>query len=193
MRRTTKYKAVRTLLAMELEETVPDLDEEASVQPSSGDTHPNDFDTRLVRPRNLFNSGRRSDCDISRHDRPLNIDNSGRQSNCDISRYDRPLCINSTGRQCSDLRDEEGDSMNDASITNDLANDNDIMHIVDVGEAEIDTRRKSNVSSLCSNANGSTRESRPRIPSSGRRSIVNFDNTWCDHRSQPDCSGRRSP
>ena len=106
-RRTTKYKAVRTLLALELDEMVPDgpvVDAKASVQPSSGDIHSNiDSDTRPVWPHNACSSGRRSECELSRQDRPLYIDNSGRRSDGDLSWLDRPLYKENSGRRSGDL------------------------------------------------------------------------------------------
>ena len=167
----------------------PAVGAEGSVQPSSVDSHPNNS-SRLDRPRYTDNSGRRSICDLSRLVRPRSPDDSGRRSNDDFSRYDRPRVTNSTGRQCPDLLGEEGGNMDDEPNTSVSSRDNNDLHVVDVGDDEINTPRK-NDSSLCGNANVISRESRPRVHSSGRQSNTTFafENTRCEHRPLPDPGG----
>ena len=59
----------------------------------------------------------------------------------DTSWYDRPRFTNSTGRQCPDLPVDEGGNMDDVTNTSDFTCDNDNLHVVDVGNDEINTPR----------------------------------------------------
>ena len=72
--------------------------------------------------------------------------------------------------------------------------DNNDLLVVDVGDNEVSTPRKDD-SSLCNNAIVISRESRPRVYSSGGQSNItfDFDSTRCNHRPLPISSGRRSP
>ena len=144
----------------------PAVEAEASAQLSSGDTHMNEIDSRLVRPRNLFNSGRWSKCDTSRHDRPLTLD--------------------STGRQCPDLheKDESESVIDEAGPLKDHAADDITMHVVNVGTNDIDTPHK-DVSFSSNYGFIIPRESRPPTIGSGRQSPFIFDSTRLD-RPQPE-------
>ena len=115
-------------------------------------------------------------------------DNSGRRSNVDNSRHDRPRLTNSTGRQCTDPLGK-GTGLTDEVLT--MCNDNELL-LVDVGE--VNTPSKNDLS-LCNTECDISRESRPRVYSSGGQSspIFAFVDTRCDHRPLPNSSGRRSP
>ena len=166
-RRTTKYKAIRTLLAMELDETTPDgpaAAAEGPVTPSSGDTDTDPmYSTRLDRPQQTINSGRRSMSDSSRLVRPRISHDSGRRSNVDSPRLDRPRLTSSTGRQCTDLSGK-GSGLMDKALT--ICDDYE-SPLGDGGE--VNTPCKDDLS-LCYTVYDTPRDSRPRVYSSGGQS-----------------------